>query len=324
MPIFHCSPLKKPLYLSENIQSAGKNEGIEMEKQNQPDAKTIRIIAIIAIVLGVLGIVKYIWAEYHPTNPLDKETKINTPTIFMHGYGGSVNSLRFFETQAQKEGYTKKPVVATVGANGHVTLKGKFDTKDKHPIVLVNLKDNENGDMKLNAFWIKNVLEALQQDYQFKQFNIVTHSMSNMSFAKYMLDNSNNPDLPTLHKQVNIAGIFNGIIGMGDEPGKVTLDKNGKPDQMTDGYVEILKLKKDPAYKNVEILNIYGDIQDGTHSDGRVTNASSKSLKYIMKDHAKSYRELLIEGKQGQHSQLHESGKVAKNIFKFLWGSKQG
>lgn len=60
MPIFHCSPLKKPLYLSENIQSAGKNEGIEMEKQNQPDAKTIRIIAIIAIVLGVLGIVKYI------------------------------------------------------------------------------------------------------------------------------------------------------------------------------------------------------------------------------------------------------------------------
>ncbi|WP_235046639.1 hypothetical protein [Staphylococcus simulans] len=53
-----------------------------MEKQNQPDAKTIRIIAIIAIVLGVLGIVKYIWAEYHPTNPLDKETKINTPTIF--------------------------------------------------------------------------------------------------------------------------------------------------------------------------------------------------------------------------------------------------
>lgn len=290
-----------------------------MEKQNQPDAKTVRIIAIIAIILGVLGIVKYIWTEFHPENPLDKETKIATPTLFMHGYGGSVKSLHFFETQAQKEGYTKKPVIATVGGNGHVTLKGKLDEKDKHPIVLVHLQDNENGDMKLNALWIKNVLEALQQDYQFNQFNIVTHSMSNMSFAKYMLDYSNNPDLPNLHKQVNLAGTFNGIIGMGDEPGKVTLDQNGKPDQMTDGYVELLKLKKEPAYKNVDVLNIFGDIQDGTESDGRVTNASSKSLKYIMQGHAKSYREVLIKGKQGQHSQLHESDKVAEAIFKFLW-----
>lgn len=290
-----------------------------MEKQNQPDAKTVRIIAIIAIILGVLGIVKYIWTEFHPENPLDKETKIATPTLFMHGYGGSVKSLHFFETQAQKEGYTKKPVIATVGGNGHVTLKGKLDEKDKHPIVLVHLQDNENGDMKLNALWIKNVLEALQQDYQFNQFNIVTHSMSNMSFAKYMLDYSNNPDLPNLHKQVNLAGTFNGIIGMGDEPGKVTLDQNGKPDQMTDGYVELLKLKKEPAYKNVDVLNIFGDIQDGTESDGRVTNASSKSLKYIMQGHAKSYHEVLIKGKQGQHSQLHESDKVAQAIFKFLW-----
>ncbi|WP_412521555.1 alpha/beta hydrolase [Staphylococcus simulans] len=290
-----------------------------MEKQNQPDAKTVRIIAIIAIILGVLGIVKYIWTEFHPENPLDKETKIATPTLFMHGYGGSVKSLHFFETQAQKEGYTKKPVIATVGGNGHVTLKGKLDEKDKHPIVLVHLQDNENGDMKLNALWIKNVLEALQQDYQFNQFNIVTHSMSNMSFVKYMLDYSNNPDLPNLHKQVNLAGTFNGIIGMGDEPGKVTLDQNGKPDQMTDGYVELLKLKKEPAYKNVDVLNIFGDIQDGTESDGRVTNASSKSLKYIMQGHAKSYREVLIKGKQGQHSQLHESDKVAEAIFKFLW-----
>lgn len=293
-----------------------------MEQQNQPDTKTIRKIAIIAIILGVLGIVKYIWAEYYPTHPIDEATKIDTPTVFMHGYGGSVNSLRFFENEAQKESYTKKAVIATVGANGQVTLKGKFDEKDKHPIVLVNLKDNENGDMKLNALWIKNVLEALQQEYQFKRFNIVTHSMSNMSFAKYMLDNSNNPDLPTLHKQVNIAGTFNGIIGMDDEPGKVTLDKNGKPDQMTDDYVELIRLKKEPTYKHVDILNVYGDIQDGTNSDGRVTNASSKSLKYIMKGHANSYRELLIEGKQGQHSQLHESDKVAHPIFKFLWGNE--
>ncbi|UXV35711.1 alpha/beta hydrolase [Staphylococcus sp. IVB6181] len=290
-----------------------------MEKQNQPDAKTIRLIAIIAVALGVLGIIKYIWAEHSQNNPIDQGNKIATPTLFMHGYGGSVNSERYFAHQAKEEGYAKETVVATVGSNGHVTLKGKIEADDKHPIVLVNLKDNKNSDMKLNALWIKNVLEALKQDYQFKQYNIVTHSMSNLSFANYMLKYGNNADLPELNKQVNIAGTFNGIIGINDEPGKVTVDDNGKPDQMTDGFLDLLNLKKVAAYEKVSILNIYGDIGDGSNSDGRVTNASSKSLKYIMNHHAKSYQEHLIKGKQGQHSQLHESKEAADRIFKFLW-----
>ena len=74
-----------------------------MEKQNQPDAKTIRLIAIIAVALGVLGIIKYIWAEHSQNNPIDQGNKIATPTLFMHGYGGSVNSERYFAQQAKEE-----------------------------------------------------------------------------------------------------------------------------------------------------------------------------------------------------------------------------
>lgn len=289
------------------------------DKQNQPNPKTTAILIIAAIILGVLGIAKYMLDSNHQSSHDTTNLSIGTPTFFMHGYGGSINSEAFFKQEVQKEGITKHPIIADVTSNGHVTLKGELPKNEKHPVVLINLRDNKNGDMKQNALWIKNVLEAMQQKYHFNQFNMVTHSMSNLSFAYYMLQYSNNPDLPRLHKQVNIAGTFNGIIGINDEPGKVELNAEGKPNRMTDEYVDLLNLRKNKTYPKVEVLNIYGNVGDRTNSDERVTNASSKSLRYLLEDNTKSYREMMIKGKKGQHSQLHENPKVAQQVIDFLW-----
>ena len=51
---------------------------------------------------------------------------------------------------------------------------------------------------------------------------------------------------------------------------------------MNDDFKKLLSLKEVYKDKNIDVLNIYGDIQDGTHSDGRVSNSSSKSLKYLL------------------------------------------
>ena len=48
-------------------------------------------------------------------------------------------------------------------------------------------------------------------------------------------------------------------------------------------------------------------------------NSSSKSLKYLLGDSPKSYRESKYEGKSAQHSQLHENKEVAKEFIAFLW-----
>ncbi|UTB80160.1 alpha/beta hydrolase [Staphylococcus carnosus] len=290
-----------------------------MDKQDQPSKKTTLILMIAAIVLGVLGIAKYMIDANHQSNHDTTNQSIGTPTLLMHGYGGSVKSEQYFAHRFEKEGITKKPIIADVTSNGHVTLKGKIPKNEKHPVVLINLRDNENGDYKQNALLIKNVLNALQQKYQFDQFNMVTHSMSNLSFSYYMLQYSNNPDLPTLHKEVNIAGTFNGIIGINDEPGKVELNEDGKPNRMTDEYVDLLNLRKNKTYPKVEVLNIYGNVEDGTNSDERVTNASSKSLRYLLEGNTKSYKEVMIKGKGDQHSQLHENPKVAQQLIDFLW-----
>ena len=69
----------------------------------------------------------------------------------------------------------------------------------------------------------------------------------------------------------------------------------------------------------VQVLNIYGDLDDGSNSDGRVNNDSSKALAALLKGRARSYQELEIKGEKGQHSKLHESAKVDRAIIDFIW-----
>ena len=56
---------------------------------------------------------------------------------------------------------------------------------------------------------------------------MVAHSYGNMAIVYYMLQHGSDTSLPKLVKQVDIAGHFNGIIGI-DEPENITLDDEGK------------------------------------------------------------------------------------------------
>ncbi len=56
---------------------------------------------------------------------------------------------------------------------------------------------------------------------------------------------------------------------------------------MNQPYQQLRVLKDIYKGKGIEVLNIYGDLKDGTHSDGRVSNSSSKSLKYLLGNRAK-------------------------------------
>ena len=115
-----------------------------------------------------------------------------------------------------------------------------FDTKlspyVRNPIIKVEFTDNQNGDFNLNAQWIKNELTQLKRRYDIQQFNFVGHSMKNMSFAFYMKNNGIDNDLPQLKKEVNIAGVYNGVLNINDKVNEISININGKPSRMNDGY----------------------------------------------------------------------------------------
>ncbi|WP_270447929.1 alpha/beta hydrolase [Lactobacillus delbrueckii] len=51
--------------------------------------------------------------------------------------------------------------------------------------------------------------------------------------------------------------------------------KNGKPIHMNDNYKRQLVLRK--LYPHAKVLNVYGDLEDGSHSDGPAQPLARKS-----------------------------------------------
>lgn len=239
------------------------------------------------------------------------------PTLFFHGYGSNYWAEKHMANAAKNQGAADTVIRADVSENGEVTLKGEIPEDARNPIVLVNYEKNRGADFEQVSEYAYNVVKALQDKYDITEMNMVGHSYGNMSIMFYMINHGTDTTLPKLVKQVNIAGAFNGVIGI-DEPDDVRLDDNGKPSIMNETYRALLNVQETYPENQVDVLNIYGDTGNG--GDGSVTVKSAKSLRYLISDVAKSYQEIEIDGSDGRHSKLHETSKVDDPLIKFLWG----
>lgn len=242
-----------------------------------------------------------------------------TPTLFFHGYGSSANAEKHMAEAARKAGVTQTIITATVDSHAQVTLKGDIPKDAVNPIVMVEFADNRNANYAQDGEYAAAVVRELQVRYGFKKMNFVAHSMGNMSILFYLLEHAQNEELPQLQKQVNIANHVNGLDGM-DLPANLTIldSKTGEPSAMSDSYQKLLGLREIYPQDQVDVLNIYGDFKN--QSDGSVLNVSSRSLKYLVIDNAKSYQEKRVTGPLAQHSQLHENPEVDRLLIDFLWG----
>ena len=242
-----------------------------------------------------------------------------TPTLFFHGYGSSANAEKHMVEAARQAGVTQTIITATVDSHAQVSLKGEITKNAINPIVMVEFKDNRNANYAQDGEYAAAVVRELQARYGFKKMNFVAHSMGNMSILFYLLEHAQNEELPQLQKQVNIANHVNGLEGM-DLPANLTIldSKTGQPSAMSDSYQKLLGLREIYPQDQVDVLNIYGDFKN--QSDGSVLNVSSRSLKYLVIDNAKSYQEKRVTGPLAQHSQLHENPEVDRLLINFLWG----
>lgn len=116
-----------------------------------------------------------------------------------------------------------------------------------------------------------------------------------------------------------MARHYDDIVGINDEPTQTKIDaKTGKPSRMEPEYRALLSLRN-IFPRETNVLNIFGNLENGTNSDGDVTNVSAKQLKYLINGRAKSYHELMIRDRGGQHSALHNNSQVNKALIRFIW-----
>ena len=270
------------------------------------------VIVLIAIIGG---------AFYH-TRKTNQFVHSTTATLFFHGAGSSYRSETSMVNAAKRAGVTNTIIRADVTKDGQVSLHGNMHRGAINPIVEVNYEDNRQLNYNKHGEYATNVAKLLKKQYGIKKINMVGHSLGNISIIYYMLQNGKNKHMPQLQKQVDIAGHFGGLdfAGIPDtikQPAGMTLNAQGKPNHMNTTYRQMTAVRKIYPQNQVAVLNIYGDI--GNHTDGRVTNVSSRSLKYLVASRAKSYTEMKFTGKNAQHSKLHENAKVDRALIKFLW-----
>ena len=246
----------------------------------------------------------------------------NTVTIFVHGLQGSHHSTdTMIADLSQRYPGTRKVMTINVQNNGALQVSGHFQNV-KHPLVQVNFLNN-SAPTTTNARWLGKAMRYLKA-HGVEQANFVAHSAGNV--AVYQLLTSHPHSIPTVKKFVILAGPFDGVLSLNDQANKVKVNAHDhyKPNieypanSYYPSYQQLIKMSA--AFpKTVKVLNVYGNVGDGSNSDTLVSNASALSVNYLLKNQQTPVKNRCFRSAKATHSGLHRSQTVDNWIADFLW-----
>ncbi|WP_225422745.1 alpha/beta hydrolase [Lactiplantibacillus garii] len=240
----------------------------------------------------------------------------SVPTFYVHGFQGSANSTNTLIQHAEKTAHAHKVLVATVSTSGQVTLTGHWAAKTRNPIIQVVFKNNL-AQYDQQSAWLSQVITAVKARHNFNRYNVVAHSAGCVATVNLLMTKQAS-NFPTINKLVTIAGPFDGVVGEDDVANQNSFLSNGQPKYQHAAY-QLLAAKRQRFPRHVHLLNIVGNLDDGTNSDSLVTNVSARSIKYLLRGTGLNYTEKDFHGKNAQHSKLHENAKVALAVDRYLW-----
>ena len=241
----------------------------------------------------------------------------NVPTLFIHGYGGTEGSFSGMLSRFEASSFGKKILTVTVQPDGSISETGDWQEQTNNPLIQVLFADNKNNEWN-QADWIKAVLVHLNKNYQIEKVNLVGHSMGGVSSFRYLVTYGDDDTLPQVNNFIAIGAPFNDFVTGNEEQSLDALDLNG-PMVISERYSDFSAgIQQFP--KATKMLNIVGDVQDGSDGDGTVPLRSALAINYLMLTNGIEYRTEIIAGSQAQHSQLHENIAVDQLVANFLWG----
>lgn len=249
-------------------------------------------------------------SKAQPTNP-----KSDVPTVFIHGYGGTINSFGGMIQRLTTDGKTKKEVLITVQPDGTLQVDDQLSKRKDNPsiqVLFVANKDNEWNQTE----WIYGVLKYLKQQ-GVDQVNLVGHSMGGVSSLRYLTTYGQPNDAPTIKKFVSIGAPFNDFTDTANEQSVDELLQNG-PSELASRYVDYRDgIGNVPS--RVPILLLAGKLKEQATSDGTVPLNSALATYSLLKAHGNPIEYQIFTGANAQHSQLHENRQVDQAVANFLW-----
>ncbi|WP_125702692.1 alpha/beta hydrolase [Lacticaseibacillus daqingensis] len=259
-----------------------------------------------------------VWGAW-PAAKVQAAAPVAPVTLYLHGHHGGPHSMDYLMQTAAKNDHARTVLTATVSPTGRVRLSGHWRQGTQRPLIKVVFQDNRTMRYTRISNWMHAVLVTLQTRYHIQQFNVVAHSLGNAAVLFYELRFGQDRSLPQLAKYVAIAGNFDGIPGRHRGQHANHLRPDGRPAWLAPAFRQALALRHHFPAHQVAILNLYGNLDDGTHSDGKILNASSRSLGYLLGQKARHYQARVFNGALAQHSLLRLNPRVAAATNRFLW-----
>lgn len=247
------------------------------------------------------------------------EEATTIPTVLLHGTNGTRRSLGGMIARWDKQGVAYKALDVEISKTGKLQLKGHWQNfrTHKHPLVHVIFKEGDPPEWQQGA-WVKDVLRLLKQHLGIEEVYLMGHSMGGVAGLRYIVDNSLDSSLPNVKKLAVVGAPFNGEKV--DSSGQTVYDLGPNGPKQTYETYRYVHTYRNRLPKNLAVFNIYGDLKNGSRSDGFVSVDSARSLGFLVKGKVSSYREHRVLGLKAQHSLLHENQQIDRLVAHFLWG----
>ena len=257
--------------------------------------------------------------EKSQTTATSKEKSVSTksavPTVFIHGYGGTINSFGGMIQRLSNEGKTKKEMLITVQADGTLNVDGQLSKEKDNPSIQVLFAANKDNEWNQTE-WIYNVLKYLKQQ-GVDQVNLVGHSMGGVSSLRYLTTYGQPNDASAIKKFIAIGAPFNDFDDTANNQSINDLLQNG-PNTQASRYVDYSNgINNVPS--ELPILLLAGKLNESDMSDGTVPLSSALATYSLLKSHGNPIDYQIFTGSNAQHSQLHENPAVDKVVANFLW-----
>lgn len=250
------------------------------------------------------------------------DTTGQVPTIFVHGLRGSSKTMANMLASAVQTGYHHLLTIHITHA-GKLKIRGQWDATVAHPLIQVTFGNNQ-ARLSFQVRWLHEVMIYLRGQHGVQRINAVGHSAGSVALVAYAEAFGQDDWLPTIQKLVTIAGPFNGVIGMNESHNTNFLMANGRPKVIypksfwLPSFADLYQKRKHFPSETA-VLNIYGDLQNGTHSDQYISTASARALKYLLSDVTPDFHEVRFSGSGAEHSRLHDNPRVQRLVFDFLF-----
>lgn len=264
--------------------------------------KKRKVIAGISISFLLLGLAGFLFMP----NKAKSEVITEIPTVFVHGYKGTVNSFGKMLHRFEKDyDWGKRGISYYVNANGSLYDIPHGWSNDMPNFIQVVLENNRTSFAE-STLYLANVLHHLKKTYQIDTVNLVGHSMGGIVSLKYSMEYTSDA-YPRVDKLVTIGSPFAGIF---DENYFLTHRDRAANDLKVDSPA--LQLLHTAAFpEGVQVLSI------GSTGDVIAVPESVGMLRQIIP--AAQLEEVMLENEALGHSALHEDETVDHLIHRFLW-----